>query len=346
MLTNGNKTTTLKNSIWLPNWRMQKSLASALKALHQHSVETVSPFWYEVNDAGILTVKPGSDGLNIPDRTAIDLLKQNGASVTPTVTTTLMPDNFIRRFSERSEQQKLAEAIAQEVIANGYDGIDLDLENIALTTDVPTAKKVREIYTALCQRISSELSALNKLLSICVMPRWSDSFEVWRDKLIPAIYDYESLSHIASMLRVMAYDQHAPNTPPGPVAGFKWVQDICEWTCHNICSVDKVELGIPLYGRDWGGEKVKSVLYENVAELHELFPLSGVIYSDTEKEQTFNYVDQEGVRHTVWYSNNQSVTDRLALIRSYGFRGGAFWAASYESPTLWEAVRAASPVAR
>jgi spore germination protein YaaH len=343
MLTNGNKTTTLKNSIWLPNWRMQKSMASALKALHQHSVESVSPFWYEVNDAGILIVKPGSDGLSIPDKTAIDLLKKSGASVTPTITTTLMPDDFIRLFSERTEQQRLAEVIRQEVIASGYDGIDLDLENIALTTDIPTAKKVRGIYTELCQRISSELSPYNKLLSVTVMARWSDSFEVWRDKLIPAVYDYESLSRIASILRVMAYDQHAPNTPPGPIAGFKWVNSICEWTCHNVCSLDKVEIGIPLYGRDWGGVKVRSVLYDNVVELQEIYPLSDVIYSDTEKEETFTYVDKEDARHTVWYSNNQSVTDRLALIRSYGFRGGAFWAASYESPTLWEDIRAASP---
>ena len=339
MLTNGNKITTLKNSIWLPNWRMQKSVASALKALHQHSVESVSPFWYEVNDAGILIVKPGSDGLSIPDKTAIDLLKNSGASVIPTITTTLMPNDFIQLFSERPEQQRLAEVIGQEVIANGYDGIDLDLENIALTTDIPTAKKVRRIYTELCQRISSELSALNKLLSVTVMARWSDDFEVWRGKLIPAVYDYESLSRIASVLRVMAYDQHAPNTPPGPIAGFKWVKSICEWTSHSVCSLDKVEIGIPLYGRDWGGTKVKSVIYDNMVELHEIYPYNDVIYCDIQKEETFTYVDKEGARHTVWYSNNQSVTDRLALIRSYGFRGGAFWAASFESPTLWEDIR-------
>lgn len=143
MINGENKTAELSNSIWLPNWRMQKSLDSALKALQQQCVKTVSPFWYEVNDAGILMVKPGSDGMIIPDKSTLELLKKNGASVVPAMTTTLMPDDFIRLFSDRSEQQRLAEAVSQEVIANGYDGIDLDLENIALTTDVPTAKRVR-----------------------------------------------------------------------------------------------------------------------------------------------------------------------------------------------------------
>lgn len=204
-------------------------------------------------------------------------------------------------------------------MANGYDGIDLDLENIALTTDVQTAKRVRGIFTELCQRISSELCLVNKLLSITVMPRLSDDFDVWRGKLIPAVYDYKALSGQASVFRVMAYDQHAPNTPPGPMAGFPWVKNICDWTR------DRVETGIPLYGRDWGGGKVRSVLYDNVVQLRNNYSDSEVIYSDTGKEETFTYISPEGDKHTVWYSNNQSVEDRVALIRTYGFRGGAFW---------------------
>jgi len=121
----------LANSIWLPNWRMQKSLDSSLKALQQGCVNTVSPFWYEVNDDGVLTANPGSDGLRIPDRATIERLKTQGAAITPTITTTLKPDDFIRLFSAQAVQQSLAEAIRQEVLANGYDGVGLDLEYIA-----------------------------------------------------------------------------------------------------------------------------------------------------------------------------------------------------------------------
>ncbi|HGB4916398.1 TPA: hypothetical protein ACIVLE_004070 [Salmonella enterica subsp. enterica serovar Welikade] len=71
-----NRTAGLSNSIWLPNWRMQKSLVSALNALQKECVKTVSPFWYEINNRGILIAKPGSDGLYIPDKATIDLLKK------------------------------------------------------------------------------------------------------------------------------------------------------------------------------------------------------------------------------------------------------------------------------
>lgn len=337
-----NPAQSLNNSIWLPNWRMQKSLDSAIQALQQNRVKTVSPFWYEINNVGFLTVKPGSDNLKIPNKPTLDLLKKHNASVIPTVTTTLMPDNFIQHFSDHSEQQRVAISVRNEVLRNGYDGIDLDLENIALTTDVPTAKKVCEIYTSLCRNISAELASVNKKLSITVMPRWSDEYEVWRGKLIPAVYDYKALSETAAIFRVMAYDQHAPNTLPGPIAGFEWVKNICAWTSRNVDDPGKVEIGIPLYGRDWGGNKVKSIVYNNVAELREMFPKSEVIYSETEREETFCYTDSAGNKHRVWYSNDRSVMDRLALIYSHGFRGGAFWAASFESPGLWEYISKAS----
>lgn len=206
--------TELINSIWLPNWRMQKSLDSSLIALQQYCVRTVSPFWYEINDKGMLVAKPGSDGLKIPDKTTLDLLKKHHAEVLPTITSSMIPDNFIQLFSERSEQQKLAESIIKEVLTHDYEGIDLDLESIALTTDISTAKEIRRIFSELCQRVSSELLLVKKVLPITVMARWSDDFDVWRNKLIPAIYDYKTLSQCASRLRVMAYDQHVPNTVP------------------------------------------------------------------------------------------------------------------------------------
>jgi len=328
----------LSNSIWLPDWRMQQSLRSTLEALQYGCVKSASPFWYEIDNAGTLTVKPGSDGLHIPDKKTIGLLKQNQALVTPTITTTLMPDAFIQLFSDNSRQLSLAKRITQEIIENGYDGIDLDLENIALTTDSAVAREVRKTYTRFCQSLSSELTRVNKLLTITVMPRWSDQYEVWRNKLIPAVYDYKALSAAASILRVMAYDQHAPNTPPGPVAGFEWVKSICHWTRQNVYATDRVEIGIPLYGRDWGKGTVKSVLFDNVTALLEKYPQSVVTYSANEKEETFSYTDAQGASHTVWYSSDQAVQDRLALIKTCGFRGAAFWAASYESPDLWRTL--------
>lgn len=208
-----------------------------------------------------------------------------------------------------------------------------------MTTDIATAKQVRAIYTDLCRCISTALSSVNRTLAITVMARWSDDYDVWRGKLNPAVYDYKALSAIASVLRVMAYDQHASNTPPGPIAGFQWVKNICDWTRRNVQAADRVEIGIPLYGRDWGRGKVKSILWDNLVQLRKMYPHSAVSYNAIEKEETFTYVSAEGDKHTVWYSNNQSAVDNPDP--DLWIQRGAFWAASYESPTLWDAIQTA-----
>lgn len=329
-------------SVWLPHWRMAGALRSALNALDLKAVKGVMPFWYEIDGDGVLRAKEGSDDLTIPDASTLRALRAHGATITPTLTTTLTPQDFADRFSVPAERRKMAARIAKEALVHGYDGIDLDLETIALTTDVDLAKKVRQTCTSFCRSMSAGLKTERKTLSITVMPRWSDRYEVWRDKLMPAIYDYPALSSLASTFRVMAYDQHAPNTAPGPIAGHEWVRAICEYTARRVASKHRVELGIPLYGRDWGPASVQSLVYENVEALRKKYPEIQPIYSEKEREQTFSYVSSSGEPHTVWYSDTQAVLDRLALLRAHGFAGAAFWAASYEAPSLWRAVREAA----
>lgn len=328
----------MSNSIWLPDWRMALSLASAVDALKAGAVKNASPFWYEVNDSGELTVKAGSDGLTIPDKGQLTTLRAHGAQITPTLTTTLTPEKFIARYSDKEARTRLAGRIKYEVTKFGYDGVDLDIEHIALTTDAEVARKVRAVYIELCRDIGFSLHCAEKKLSITVMARWSDDYEVWRDKLIPAVYDYQSLSAIADVFRIMAYDQHAPNTAPGPMAGYDWVKSICDYAASRVYAVKSVEIGIPLYGRDWSGDTVKSVLYKNVEDLKKQHPDIVAKYDKKEKEEHFTYRDEQGREHEVWYSNDRSVLDRLRLIQCYRFKGAAFWAASYESPTLWSAV--------
>ena len=327
----------LQNSMWLPGWRMKLSFDSALQAVQKKAVQTLSPFWYEVDKDG-LHVKAGSDGLVIPDKNQLVELKKQGARIIPTMTTTLSPADFISLYSSKAQQQSLGDQICQQIAANDFDGIGIDFETIALTTDTETASHVGLVFTALCTTLSQRMQKEQKLLAITVMPRWSDRIEVWRNKLIPAVYDYQQLSGLASLFRVMAYDQHAPNTEAGPIAGYQWVKNICSYTASKVKDAGKVEIGIPLYGRDWGSGSVKSVLYNNVTQLKMLYPDSVVEYCAVQKEETFTYSNAKNERHVVWYSNNQSVLDRLALIRSWHFGGAAFWAASYEDPMLWQLI--------
>jgi spore germination protein YaaH len=54
---------------------------------------------------------------------------------------------------------------------------------------------------------------------------------------------------------IMAYDQHWSTSKPGPVASLPWCQDIIIYAMGEI-PVEKLIMGIPLYGRVWRDKKV------------------------------------------------------------------------------------------
>ena len=65
-----------------------------------------------------------------------------------------------------------------------------------------------------------------------------------------AAFDFRGLGRVADFLVLMAYDQHTPSTPPGPVAGYDWVQAALDYAVRRVPPA-KLLLGIPFYGREW-----------------------------------------------------------------------------------------------
>ncbi len=138
------------------------------------------------------------------------------------------------------------------------------------------------------------------------MPRTDDSFAVWRSKLIPAVYDYAALGAAATTLRVMAYDQHAPNTAPGPVGGYPWTAAVARYTRGRV-NPGKVELGLPLYGRDWGARGATTVRPRGPRRPPATTPGGA---RRRAAGAGFRY-RAGGVTHTVWFSDAASVRERF-----------------------------------
>jgi hypothetical protein len=136
-----------------------------------------------------------------------------------------------------------------------YDGLDFNYERLALTTSPVAAAKVRSSFNAFIKEVCSALRSAGKQCVVTVMPRTDDSYAVWRSKLIPGVYDYAVLGAASTKLRVMAYDQHAPNTSAGPIAGYPWTAAIARYTKSKVAA-SKVEMGVPLYGRNWASGRV------------------------------------------------------------------------------------------
>lgn len=318
-------------SVWLPYWLMDCAYPATVA--NADAVGTASLFWY---DATSCTRIVGSRGAG--DRRIIAGLRARGLRVVPSITASgLTPAAAIACFTHPTRRTAHVARVAAIVASRDYDGVDIDYEHLALTTDPAHAKRVRTAFTRFATDLCTRMRTLDRSCSITVMPRTSDRMDVWRGRLIPGVYDYAALAETATTLRVMAYDQHASGTRPGPMAGLPWVRAIARYTA-SVAPPERVELGVPTYGRDWTGRSARSISGPAAAALAARRRATPR-YDPVQGEMTFTYTDR-GRRHTVWWSGPRSVAARVALARRVGFAGTAVWAAGLEQPGVWAALRA------
>jgi len=150
------------------------------------------------------------------------------------------------------------------------------------------------------------------------------------------VYDYASLADVADRVRIMAYDEHAPGTPPGPIAPYRWVEQVIAYASSTM-ALGKVELALPAYGYDWSGSSTTSITSRAAPALAAANGAS-VHWSATQQEDTFHY-RAEGQRHTVWYEGATATYARARLAKAAGFAGIDLWAAGGEDPAVWPMLR-------
>jgi spore germination protein len=321
------------SSAWLPHWDFQRAYARVVGNADLFS--TASPFWYGATCDRL----NGAAGAGSP--TALAGLRRAGLDVVPTVTSPMSPQEAIDCFFDPAQRAAHVGRVVDLVNTHGYTGIDVNYENLALTTDPAQAQQVQTSFTTFATDLCAALHAAGRTCVMTVMPRTDDTFSVWRSKLIPAVYDYAALGAVADRVRVMAYDQHAPNTAPGPIAGYPWVQAISTYTAAHV-PAHKVDLGIPLYGRDWAsGGPTGTVTGASATALAARYG-STIEWDDEQHAPHFSY-SRDGVAHDVWFSDARSVGDRLHLARAFGFRA-AYWAPGQEDAATWRVVREGSQV--
>lgn len=318
------------NTAWLPYWDMTAAYQAVTR--NPNLFSTASPFWYSAGSCSTITGNTGAGNTSI-----ITGLHARKILVVPTITSTMSPAAAISCFGNATTRRGQVAGVLRVARSRAYDGIDFNYEYLALTTSPAVAARVRSAYSAFIKDVCAGLRAARKQCVVTVMPRTEDRYTVWRSKLIPGVYDYAALGAASTKLRVMAYDQHASNTVAGPIAGYPWVAAIAKYTRSKVAA-GKVELGTPLYGRNWAKGSAYTITAPQAATLAARYK-ARISYDTTQRAPHFTYL-AAGVRHTVWYSNSNAIRDRYRLARSYGFAGIAIWAPGNEDSATWSVLRA------
>lgn len=235
-------------------------------------------------------------------------------------------------------QERAVTYLAYLAKRDNYVGWQLNLERID-----PADK---HLYTRFVRRVAARLHRDGRLLSVAVVPRFSDQYPdngpaEFRTGEWGAPYDFPALGQVVDFLVLMTYDQHTNATPPGPVAGHAWMREALDYAVTRVPR-GKLLLGIPFYGREWvetaAGTLSRAMTYD---DLSPLLARPGVEVQWDERWRTPWVQCREGQQvRTVWFDDIRSFREKIQLVRQYRLRGFAAWRLGTEDPQFWSVAAA------
>ncbi|MBM7663504.1 spore germination protein [Bacillus mesophilus] len=193
----------------------------------------------------------------------------------------------------------------------------------------------RERYNAFLRKAKARLSAQGFLLSTALAPKTkADQKGKWYEA-----HDYKAHGEIADFVVIMTYEWGYSGGPPMPVSPIGPVREVLEYALTEMPG-SKIMMGQNLYGYDWtlpfvpGGQYAKAVSPVRAVELaaQNNVPIK---YDYQAQAPHFDYVDNEGKEHKVWFEDARSIQAKFDLIKELGLRGISYWKLGLPFPQNW-----------
>jgi len=348
---------------WIPYYSMKTSLPAALN--NADLIKEVMPFWYTLKFNGKTKAAYVSDlyvsgNPSIPIATPLAAMRAAGFQIIPTITDgtdKLVLSNLLANPTSRTQ---IAKTLNDYVMANNFDGIDLDFEGFAFVDGNTTWAKTAPPWVALVKELSGLLRANNKLLSVST----PYNFNPAEKQKGYTVYAWAQIAPFIDRLRIMTYDYSVSKV--GPIGPLAWTEKTVAYAA-SIMPASKVYLGLAGYGRDWVtkvegvcpapfanaikvGAKAATFVMRDAAALAANYQVTPV-FDAKFGEATFTYTKSyEGTTadgrstictatRTAWYQNAQSYKLRSELVAKYKLGGVTAWTLGMEEPLAMEAIR-------
>ena len=211
---------------------------------------------------------------------------------------------------------------------NPYSGVTIDFEGLR------SAQK--DNYTLFLTELDSRLAAAGKTLYVAVMPATMDG--VYYDG-----YDYQAIGELADKVILMAHNYNATslegfvgsayyqNTALTPLASVYYsLRAVCDGTA-GVQDRSKVVLAMSMASLAWEIDENDLLLSPT-----PLYPTTATIYSrltggaemgwsETYRNPYLRYTTESGQRIFLWYEDQRSVVEKVALAKLFGVTGVSVW---------------------
>ncbi|CAM3072000.1 glycosyl hydrolase family 18 protein [Prescottella defluvii] len=298
--------------------------SAALTSMHEYArfIDVVSPWSYSVARDGTLTAAAGAG----PDADSA-LPVGSGADrirTVPTITNTTDGqwdrETIAAVLRDRALRRTHVEALTDLVTTHGFDGIQIDYEDLSAAD--------RDDFSTFVGDLGTALHRIGRVLDVAVHAKPTDAGYGQHNEA----QDYAAIAAGADRVIVMAYDRHWATSTAGPIAPYDWVEEVVRYAVTRIPR-EKLVLGVGLYGYDWVGSAGTPLTWTEVMSVAAAHRPS-MRWDETALSTHFTYV-VEGITHEVWFENARSVRARAALARRHGLAGVALWRLGGEDPSIW-----------
>ena len=286
-------------------------------------------------------------------------LRGAGYQIIPTITDGTDKLVLSNALSNAEERTKIVNSIVNLVMANNFDGIDLDFEGFAFIDGRASWVKTEPAWVAFIKELSTALHSRNKLLSI------DTPYQFTGTPTDPGYYVYAwaKIANYIDRLRIMTYDYSVSR--PGPIGPISWVEKTVQYAT-SVMPASKVWVGLAGYGKDWvtkvdgvcpaefakvvkvGGKAATFLMNEaqSLASSYGTVPTFNAQYD----EMTFSYTKTYSgntasglstsctASRTAWYQSAQSYATRANLVAKYKLGGVATWILGMEDPLALQAI--------
>jgi spore germination protein len=316
----------------LPYWNIQTDTAVVLA--NRQDVNEVSPWIYGISPSGAVVVQT-TQGQAATATADMDKLRAAGMRVVPTIANITSGKWSDQPIEGILHNPALMRQHVGNIVAladrEDYAGVDIDYEGL-LSSD-------KQVFSQFIGELSTAMHAHGKIVTVDVFPQTSAGEAAGNP--LDAAQDLAALGKSADQIRVMAYNNHWANSPPGAVAPIGWVRSVVRYTVSQV-PAGKVVLGVPLYGFDWGDGPAQTISWLQALRLSRQYHVQPQ-YSKASQAPTFSY-DSGGRDHVVWFENAASSEAKFYAVKGAGIAGTFLWMYGYEDPGTWPALRTALPL--
>lgn len=298
------------------------SLQSAAREAAPH-LTYLAPFSFQIQRDGSLKAPPLDNLAQIAQQNQVTLMM---------VVTNLENDQFSSELgriilNDQAVQNRLLDNIIRQARQLGFRDIHFDLEFLR--------PEDREAYNTFLRKAADRIHQEGFLLSTALAPKTSATQTgPWY-----TAHDYQAHGQIVDFVVIMTYEWGYSGGPAMPVSPIGPVRQVLEYALSEMPG-SKIMMGQNLYGYDWTLPYVAGGAYARALSPQAAIDLArnrgvAIQYDYQAQAPHFDYIDDEGKTHKVWFEDARSIQAKFNLIKELGLRGISYWKLGLPFPQNW-----------